>query len=940
MANEKVQASLPGFETPKPVEEIKEKQPAPKTPEHPDDGIVRGSVYIIDAHALIYQVFHAMPAMSSPSGAPIGAVHGFVRDVADIIEKRQPDYLFAAFDEGSITFRNDLYEDYKANREEMPDDLRPQVATIQRMLRALNIPILSLEGYEADDILATLAEQIEAFDEAKLFLVTNDKDCRQLITKQVSLFNIRKQQVYTAKELFGDWGIRPDQVVDFQALVGDSTDNVPGVALIGPKIAQQLLEEYETLEGVLDNAEKMSGKKRRENLMNGRDIAFLSRDLVRLDREVPIEFDWQAARVGSYYADEVAELSAEFGFKGLGQRLAAITAAGAVVEEQDWEVDYRCVATEAELADLIGELAEQDWLAFDTETTSTNPRWAKLVGLSFCYEEGLAYYIPVDAPEGDPQLPLASTLAALKPIFEDPAIRKIGHNLKYDVGVLRGYDIHVQGVAFDTMIADYLLDAGRRDHSLDDLAKRFFKYKTTKISEIIGKGKNQILMNEAPVAKVSPYACEDADISWRLFVQLQPMLQEQQLEELFTDLEMPLIHVLVEMEYNGITVDADRLQQLSEGHGNRLDILEQQIYDAAGREFDINSPKQLSVVLFEELGLPHKRKTKTGYSTDADVLEELALSGESDLPELLLEYRQATKLKSTYLDALPQLIYPETGRIHTSFRQDVAATGRLSSNEPNLQNIPIRTEDGREIRSAFLAGEPGWKLLGADYSQIELRVLAHFSQDPTLLNAFANGEDIHARVASEVYEVDLAEVTPEMRHAAKAINFGIVYGQTAWGLAKAINISKGEAAEFIDAYFARIPGVETFIDEVLNNAQLEGFVTTIAGRKRGVEGVRTPQRRKNRSRTLPERIAVNTVIQGSAADLIKQAMIDVHDRLQNENFAARLLLQIHDELVLECPESEIESLTAMVRETMIGVKELSVPLVVDIATGDNWQECK
>lgn len=947
MTPSKKQASLPGFDSPEPTtekpvsdESASDVKPS-ELPAEPDDGKVRGTVYVIDAHALIYQVFHAMPPMSSPGGAPIGAVHGFVRDVADIIEKQQPDYLFAAFDAGSHTFRNDLYEAYKANRDEMPDDLRPQIGTIQRMLHAMAIPVLSIENYEADDILATMAEQIDLHEEASLYLVTSDKDCRQLINERVKLFNIRKQQFYDEVALQADWGIRPDQVVDFQSLVGDSTDNVPGIALIGPKIAQQLLSEYDTLDNVLDNAEKLSGKKRRENLMNGREAAYLSRDLVRLDRHVPIEIDWASGRVGGYNSGEVAALCEEFGFTSLGQRMIdLVDREREPVEPPTWQADYQCVATEAKLAELVAELADADWLAFDTETTSTNPRWAKLVGMSFCCEEGVAYYVPVDAPAGDPQLPIETALAAIKPILENPEIRKVGHNLKYDIGVMRGAGVNVKGVAFDTMIADYLLDAGRRNHSLDDLSKRYLKHDTIKISEIIGKGKNQILMNEAPVKIVSPYACEDADVSWRLFVHLEPLLAEQNLDGLFVDLEVPLIDVLAEMEFNGIRVDADLLKSLSERHGARLTVLEQQIYAAAGREFDIQSPKQLSVILFEEHGLPVIKKTKTGSSTDAEVLEELARQGESQLPELLLEYRQAAKLKSTYLDALPELIFPQTGRIHTSFRQDVAATGRLSSSDPNLQNIPIRTEAGREIRSAFLAGEPGWKLLTADYSQIELRVLAHFSEDPTLLSAFANGEDIHARVASEVYGVELADVTSDMRRAAKSINFGIVYGQTAFGLAKALNIPKGEAAEFIEAYFARIPGVETFIDQVLDDARLDGSVTTIAGRVRSVTGVRSRERRNSRSSTLPERIAVNTVIQGSAADLIKQAMIEVHRRLQSEEFEARLLLQIHDELVLEAPADQIEALAAMIRETMSGVAELRVPLVVDIAAGDNWENCE
>ncbi len=892
-------------------------------------------VYVVDSHSLIFQVFHSLEEMASPSGQPVAAVFGFTRDVLHLIESKKPDYLFCAFDRPEPTFRHQMYDDYKAGREEMPDELRPQIPSIRRMLGAMGVPALDCESYEADDVLATMAVMVEELG-GRCCLVTGDKDCRQLITPQVQVYNIRKDQFYDAEALQEDWGVRPDQVVDFQSLVGDSVDNVPGVPLIGPKLARELLEKYDTLDEVLDHADEVSGPKRRENLINFREQALLSRELVRLVKDVPLGVDWSCGRVGGIDVAEVKQLCQEFGFRRIGERLQQLAVKDA---PKVWEASYRTIATEEELSQLAAQMAEQKRISVDTETTSSSPRWADLVGFSFAWQEGEAYYVPVRAPRGDPQIPLDTAIGYLKPILEDPQIEKVGQNLKYDMIVLRGAGVMLQGAAFDSMVAHYLLEPGERNHRLDELAKRYLNRETIKISSLIGTGKKQKTMDAVPLELVGPYAAEDADVALRLTNILEQRLDEEGLASLFVDLELPLIDVLAEMEFEGITVDTARLMELSVKLGRRVDELEAEIYELAGKPFNINSPQQLAEILFDKLELPTVKKTKTGRSTDVDVLEELAKSHE--LPAKIIEYRQNAKLKNTYVDALPDLVCPKTGRVHTSFTQDVAATGRLSSKDPNLQNIPVRSSSGREIRSAFRPGHDDWKLLTADYSQIELRVLAHFSGDAALQRAFFDDEDIHARVASQVYGVGLTDVTTDMRRSAKAINFGIIYGQSPFGLANALDIDRDEASQFIDAYFDQYPGVDRFMTKVLAESRKNGYVSTVLGRRRAITGVRDPAKRgSSRQRILPERIAINTVIQGSAADLIKQAMLQVYRRLKKEHSAARMLLQIHDELVFESPPDQLSELATLVNEEMSGAAELDVPLKVDIKTGNNWAECE
>jgi len=895
------------------------------------------TVWVVDAHSLIHQVFHAIPVMTSPSGQPVNAVYGFTRDLLYLLEAKQPDFLFCAFDLPGKTFRHELYEAYKAGRPEMHEDLAPQIALVQRMVEALGIPLLAHEGFEADDIVATVARLTDELG-GRCFIVSGDKDCRQLITERVKLYNIRKNEVIDREALRREWGVAPGQVVDYQALVGDSTDNVPGVPLIGPKAARDLLEKYHTLDNILAHVDEIGGAAKKENLKKYREQALLSRTLVQLDAQVPVTISWKSARPDGADHARARALFEEFGFRRLAERLPAVrdTLAQADAEAQGNKPIYVTIDTPEALDALIAEMQRQKQISVDTETTHVWPRWAEIVGLSLSWNEQRAYYLPLRGPEGSRLLERRETLDALRPILENAAIGKLGQNLKFDRIVLRNAGIELAGKPFDTMVASYLLDAGQRNHSLDDLAKRYLHHVTIKIEELIGSGKHQKRMDEVPLPQITDYAAEDALVPVRLQPILVRRLEEDNLVPLFRDVEMPLIDVLVELEYNGVKIDVRRLAELSRQFGEQIERLEQEIYAMAGREFNIASPRQLQDILFVEQKLPViKRTAKTGPSTDADVLEELALK--HPLPAMIVDYRQYAKLKGTYVDALPQMIHPRTGRVHASFNQVVTATGRLSSHDPNLQNIPVRTEAGRAIRSAFVPGEEGWALVAADYSQIELRVLAHYTADQRLCEAFQRDEDIHARVAGQVNNVPLEQVTADMRRQAKVVNFGTLYGQGPVSLSRQLGIDRETAAKFIDSYFQTYPGIERFLVQSLAECRRQGYVTTILGRRRAIEGVRADA---GRSRNLAERTAVNTIIQGSAADLMKLAMLAVFRRLKQERHPARMLLQIHDELIFEAPAEQVGYLARLLREEMSGVYPLRVPLKVDVKAGPNWADAK
>ncbi len=906
-----------------------------RVPGPPPQSLAGQTVWVIDAHSLIHQVFHALPEMSSPRGEPVAAVYGFTRDLFYLLESKRPDFWFCAFDMPGKTFRHAMYDQYKIQRPAMHEDLVPQIHSCHRVVQALGIPALGLATFEADDLLATIAGATEQLD-GRCFLVSGDKDCRQLISERVKLYNIRKNEILDREALQKDWGISPQQVVDYLALVGDASDHVPGVPSVGPVYARQLLEKYGDLEGIFAHVGELTAVARRENLIKFQEQAMLSRRLVQLDAHVPVVLDWKAARLDSSDLARALALFEEFGFRSLAEKLATLceqpVAAAAPAHEKP---TYHLVDTAEKLAALLAPLRQQTRISVDTETTSVWPRWAELVGMSLAWNDREAWYLPFRAPAGQNHLDLSAALEALRPVLENPAIEKIGQNLKYDLIVFRGAGIRLAGAAFDTMVASYLLDAGQRNHNLNELAKRYLQHATIKIEELIGSGKQQKRMDEVPLEQMVDYAAEDALLPVRLQPILARKLADSELGDLFTKVEMPLVEVLAELEYRGIRVDVARLKELSVRFGERMAAIEEEIYALAGYRFNIASPKQMQHLLFVEKKLPVLKRTKTGPSTDVAVLEMLA--PQHPLPAKIVEYRQYAKLKGTYVDTLPEMVHPETGRVHASFNQVVAATGRLSSSDPNLQNIPVRTDAGREIRSAFVPGQAGWLLLAADYSQIELRILAHYSQDEQLCAAFAEDQDIHSRVASQVHGVPLEEVTEAMRREAKVVNFGVIYGQTATGLARRLGIDKAAAAQFIDSYFQRYPGIEKFLVTLLAECRKRGYVNTILGRRRAIRGVRE---NAGRSRNLAERTAVNTVIQGSAADLIKLAMIAIHQRLRREQFSARMLLQIHDELIFEAPAEELPRLAALVREEMVGAARLRVPLKVDLETGPNWADTK
>ncbi len=948
------------------------------------------TVYLIDTFSLMFQVFHGIPPMTSPAGLPTNAVFGFSRDLIGLLKDHKPTWLVCAMESPGPGTRDAIYPEYKANRSEMPEDLRPQISLLKEVIQAFDIPLIESAGWEADDVIATLTRQaVERGFHVRI--VTSDKDARQLLGPQVQIYNIRKNTYLDEAGLLLDWGIRPDQVVDFQSLVGDAVDNVPGVPLVGPKKAAAMLQAFETLENVLANSDKASGAKLRENLKNFSDQAYLSRQLVRLNQQLPIEFDWEGHRRQQPDVTTLQELFRKFGFRRLiedvRQFAPVIPAATATVkapakkakpaskgqlslfdddetlpeepplqyaetatgDQSDaaaipddepsgkfpprihrvWEI----VDTPENFAGFIESLRGQTRICLDLETTHVDSMRADIVGWAFSWLAGMGYYLPVRGPAGSTLLDPQKVIDTLRPILESPSVQIVNQNIKYDLTVLSRAQLQLDGdqLGLDPMVADYLLDAGARSHSLDVLIGKYLGIESIPISALIGTGKQQKNMVDIPVEKVAEYATEDADLSLRLADLLEERLKSEGLFELYWNLERPLISILAEMEQTGIRVDADELHRQSVAVTDRLNQTIAEIYSMAGHEFNIDSPIQLRKVLFEEQMLPVRRKTQTGPSTDQEVLEELALI--HPLPAKITEHRQLSKLKGTYLDALPELIHPETSRIHCSFNQVVAATGRLSSSDPNLQNIPIRTSEGRQIRRAFVPGEPGWKLVCADYSQIELRILAHFSSDAALKAAFERGIDIHAAVAADVFGVALDAVSSDQRRVAKAVNFGVIYGQSPFGLAAALGIDKDVATKFISDYFAKYSGVNQFIDDTLAECRSTGFAKTILGRRRAIEGIR-PQRGPNLN--MPERTAINTVIQGSAADLIKQAMINLRASLRRHGYQARMLLQIHDELVFEVPPEELTPLIEVVRQDMEHAMSLAVPLVVDVAVGDNW----
>ncbi len=915
----------------------------------PAPDLHRKTVLAVDTLSRIYQLFHALPEMTAPDGTPVSAVYGFARDLLDVVGKKKPDYLFCAMDPPGPTFRHERFADYKATRAEMPADLVPQIPLVRRLLDIMGVPCLEVPGYEADDVLATLAGRTVAAG-GDCTIATADKDARQLLGDHVRLLNLRSNAVLGPTELAAEWGIRPDQVVDFLALVGDAVDNVPGVPGIGPKTATELLQRFGTLDEVLARAAEVTQAKRRENLVTHGDTARAGRELIRLDEAVPLTIPWDDGRLHEPDYDRLSAFFSELGFRGLLAQARGRAGRGA---ESAPPVQPALRASDRTLFDLRADAATSPPVVHaPADVVEPADAAALAAAVDRLRAGGPLVVCVVREPAGTMLTPpvgaaLAAgdvvvwcgrerlTDAAAGHLLADPAVPKVGHDLKRHAVSLRTLGIDLGGAACDTLLAAYLLEAGERNLGLVETARRH----GVDVAAVVPAGMADESV-ERPVDAAQ--AAAHCGLVAALCGVLPAALAAVGLEPLFRDVEMPLAAILGAMEFRGVRIDAAALAALSRDYASRLATLEAEIHALAGREFSIASPLQLRAVLFDELKLPIVKRTKTGPSTDAEVLE--ALAGLHPLPAMLLEHRRYAKLKSTYVDALPALVDPADGRVHTSFNQTVTATGRLSSSDPNLQNIPIRTAEGRQIRAAFLPHDDGWRFVSADYSQIELRILAHLSGDAAMRRAFAAGEDIHARTAALVRGVDPAAVTSAERRVAKAVNFGILYGQSAFGLAKSLGIPQAEAAEFIAAYFRAFAGAAEFMDDVLDRCRRNGHVTTILGRRRVIAGVRDRAGRRGAAGTvalsLPERTAVNTVVQGSAADLIKLAMLRVHDRLRRDGLAAALVLQIHDELLLECPADEVPVAERLVADEMRSALRLEVPLEVSVHSGASWAACE
>jgi len=884
------------------------------------------TIFLIDGSAFLYRAFHAIRSLATADGHPTNATFGFTRILLKLLKEKQPEYAAVFFDVKGPTFRHKMYEAYKANRPPMPEELAVQIPDIKAVTEALNIPIIQKLGYEADDLVGTYARlaQQEGY---KVVMVTGDKDFIQLITDVCVLWDPMKDTVLDRAAVKKDMGIEPRQFIDVLGLAGDTSDNIPGVKGVGPKTAIKLICEYKSIQDIYDNLDQLASKKKlHENLSASKQIVMLSRDLATIDQTVAVKEKIQDMKLTGFDTHKAFALFQSLEFKALATEFADTA--------DKTKKIYKLITSVPELEKLAKVLENKGLFAIDTETTAKTPMAAELVGLSFSYMDDAGFYIPVaHTNTGDLEQPSKEDILRIfKPMLENPEIHKVGQNIKYDLIVLARYGIDLQGVIFDTMIASHLLNPGTRGHSLDRIAMNLFGYKMTSYEEVAGKGKNQIGFEQVPVDIAADYAAEDADITFMAYTTLEKDLKTQGLTQLMETIEVPLISVLAKMEMAGIKVDASELLSMSQAFEDELSGLEKKIYDLAGETFNINSPQQLGEILFEKLKLTPTKKTqkKTGYSTDVQVLTKLAQDHE--LPRLLLRYRTLGKLKSTYVDALSSLIHEETGRIHTSFNQTITVTGRLSSSSPNLQNIPIRKPEGKKIRRAFIP-EAGFTLVSADYSQIELRVLAHCAKDDILIDAFQNDEDIHTRTALEVFQVIPGLVTDELRSQAKAINFGIVYGMSAFRLSNELGISRKMAAAYIDNYFKRYAGVKAFIDNTIEETKKTCTVSTLFGRKRRLDDIRSSNANL---RNVAQRAAINTPIQGSAADLIKLAMINMQAALDKASMASRMLLSVHDEIIFECPEHEQADLVALARQIMENAFPLKVPLKVNFGFGDNW----
>ena len=899
-------------------------------------------LFLIDGSAMFYRAHFAFarnPLINS-KGENTSAAFGLVNSLLKIFREENPDYLAIVFDTKEPTFRHKRFAEYKSTRAKMPEELVDQLPRIQQVVSAMNIVSFELEGYEADDVIGTFAVKAAA-QGCEVWCVTGDKDFFQLVNDRIRIYTPGKASEAAEKlgreEVKKKFGVYPESVIDKLALMGDSSDNVPGVPGIGPKTADKLLEQFGSFDAVLDGAEQIASANVKQKIVANQDSARLSRELVTIDTNAPLPFDLEALKRRPPDSEQVRKLFLELEFTSLLKQILPDAATTTTESEKlSTGARYQTVGSLAELKKLVARLSKAELIAVDTETTSLDSLEAKLVGVSLTDRSETGFYVPIGhSLDSDKNLPRKESLGLLKELLENKRVGKVGQNVKYDLQVLRQHGIDLDPISFDTMLASYVLNPSGRQHSLDALALRHFNHEMQPITDLIGSGKGQKTFDVVAVDKATAYSGADADFTFRLHGILAPEIDRLELSPLYYDIELPLISVLAEMEKTGIRVDDKFLGELSVQMEARLDDVKKQIFQIAGGQFNINSTQQLGHILFEKLGLPTKGKTakKTGFSTDVSVLEELSKLHE--FPRSILEYRQLTKLKNTYVDAIPALINPRTGRVHTSFNQTIAATGRLSSTNPNLQNIPVRTEEGREIRKAFVPRDDDHILLAADYSQIELRILAHYTGDPGLIDAFNKGEDIHTRTASEVYGVARDAVTPKMRRTAKTANFAVIYGVSAYGLSQQTDMNMEEAKQFIETYFARYPGIRKYIDSTIAFAREHGYVTTLFNRRRYLPEI---NEKNNAVRQFAERTAINTPIQGTAADIIKLAMITIDRKLRP--MRSKMVLQVHDELVCDVYREELEEVTALVKADMEAAADLKVPMVAEIGIGRNWLEAK
>jgi DNA polymerase-1 len=901
-------------------------------------------LFLVDGSGFIFRAFHALPPLTRKDGTPVGAVYGFTAMLSKLLTETDADHIAIIFDAGRITFRNRIYPDYKAHRDETPEELIPQFPLIRDATRAFNLPAVEMQGFEADDLIATYT-RIAREQDAKVTIVSSDKDLMQLVEDhKVVLYDHFKNREIGRAEVEEKFGVAPERVIDVQALAGDASDNVPGVPGIGVKTAAQLIERFGDLDSILERAEEVTQPKRRQALIENAELARISRELVTLKDDVPVDQPLDSFELKEPDPEALLRFLEEQEFKSLAERVGSRLSGRAPSESKATEADYRTLTSLEELRTWIARATLAGSLAVDTETTSLDEARAELVGVSLAIVPNEACYIPLahkaasllegQTPELAPgQIALEDAIGALKPLLEDAAVLKVGQNIKYDMRVLARYGIEVAPVD-DTMVISYVLDGGLHGHGMDELARLHLDHATIPYKDVAGTGKAQVTFDQVPIERAAPYAAEDADVTLRLHRVLKPRLALERMTTVYETIERPLIPVLARMENTGIAVDRKTLERLSKDFAKRIAALEEEIHALAGHEFTIGSPKQLGEVLFDEMGLPGAKKGKSGaYATGAGVLDELAALGH-DLPARVLDWRQLSKLKSTYTDALIEQINPATERVHTSYGMAIASTGRLSSSDPNLQNIPVRTEEGRKIRRAFVPGK-GCKLLSADYSQIELRILAHIAEIDALKEAFREGLDIHALTASQVFGIAIKGMDAMTRRRAKAINFGIIYGISPFGLARQLGIAQSEAADYIATYFERYPGIKDYMEETKVFCRKHGHVSTLFGRKVHLPGITD---KNHARRSFMERAAINAPIQGTAADIIKRAMIRIPGALESARLKAKMLLQVHDELIFEVPEKELTKTAKLAKKIMEGAAHLDVPLTVDTGSGANWDE--